>query len=130
MCHTYLSVRLVVVSISEASSLSGADEANKDGRYPVAMHTNGHIDPDPGMAKLIKGENITRLLPEELQAVVRLNSDGEPGPKLLQLWVPKALSLCLQAPKAGQLSPVLAMCKQPVCIVQVGWCQKTCSHDI
>ena len=41
-----------------------------------------------------------------------------PGPKLQQLWLPKDLLVCSQAPKDGH-SPVLALCQQPVCVVQV-----------
>ena len=82
------------------------------------MHTCGSIEPDSGMPKLIKGENITRLEPAELLSAVRLSAHGERGPKLQQLWLPKALLVCSQAPKDGH-SPVLALCQQPVCVVQV-----------
>lgn len=82
------------------------------------MHTSGHIESDPGMPKLIKSENITRLAPEELLSAVRLSAHGENGPKLQQLWLPKDLLVCSQAPKDGH-SPVLALCQQPVCVVQV-----------
>ena len=96
----------------------GAEEANKSERYPVVMHVGGNIDPDLGMPKLIKGDNIRRLDEEELQGAVRLNSHGEIGPKLQRLSLPKALRVCAQAPSAGY-SPVLSLCGEPVCVVKV-----------
>lgn len=84
----------------------------------VAMHVRGNVDPDPGMPKLIKGDNIRRLAAEELQGAVRLNAHGERGPKMLTLSLPKALLVCAQAPTAGH-SPVLGLCGEPVCVVQV-----------
>ena len=96
----------------------GAEEANESGRYPVVMHVGGNIDPDPGMPKLIKGDNIRRLGEDELQGAVRLNSHGEIGPKLQRLSLPKALRVCAQAPSAGH-SSVLSLCGEPVCVVKV-----------
>ena len=53
------------------------------------MHVGGNIDPDLGMPKLIKGDNIRRLGEDELQGAVRLNSHGEIGPKLQRRSLPK-----------------------------------------
>ena len=91
------------------------------------MHVGGNIDrddPDPTKKKLIKGDNFRRLDEKELQDAVRLNACGESGPKLRRLSLPKALRVCAQAPSAGH-SPVLSLCGEPVCVVQVSQ-----QHDV
>ena len=64
----------------------GAEEPDESGRYPVAMHVRGNVDPEADQGRQHQETRRRRAQ--------RRNAHGERGPIMLTLSLPKALLVC------------------------------------